>query len=299
MADDLDENYQLEDEFLPSNDAIINSDIEEVTEETKITESIKRKQNEEKSKSEIKTKKKNITEILKLKEKELSKASFATKEFKTLIQKHVSSNLSSVEKMEFDLIDESDSSKNKINTQLNKMILKRKQKLVKLGSFWEHFNKKFNFKFKTYFKNSEKPSNKKHAPFMIVLCSSAIRCIELQRELDKNNKYIKNKKISWFHAFAKHKKLNEQIEFLNSEKSKRKNIDLIFATPQRLAQLIEANCFDLEKNLKYVLIDYSHRDVKLKRFVDQNEIKQEFFNLVFKHLIHLNKRKIQFKFYLI
>lgn len=289
MADDLDENYQLDDEFMPSSEPCLFDD--EAEEDEKEQHDIeqdepgpqvknnKQRPSDSKSKQKAnenkKTKKKNITEILKLKEKELNKASFATREFKAIVQKHINNNLSSIEKTEFNLIDETSGLSN-----LNKFILKRKQKLVKLESFSQHFNTKFNFKIKSYLNTREQTAkNKKHTPFMIILCSSAIRCIEIQKDLDENNKYFKSKKICWFHAFAKHKKLNDQIDYLTSDKSKKKNIDIVYATPQRLAQLIEANCFDLSKCLKYVLIDYTHRDVKLKRFVDQNDIKQEFFFL--------------------
>lgn len=195
-------------------------------------------------------------------------------------------------------MDEQDSSSKRVLARLNKMILKRKASLSKL-EVQEHFNKKFNSKIKKYLVNKKSQQQGKHAPFAFVLCSSAMRCIELQRLFDANNKYLKEKKLNWFHAFAKHKKLNEQIEYLNKKQSKQ-TIDLVYATPQRLTQLIEAKCFDLSQ-LKYVLVDYTHRDCKLKRFVDMNEIKSEFFVLLFKHLIYLNKQSenIHFKFYLL
>ncbi|RNA37002.1 CMSS1 isoform X1 [Brachionus plicatilis] len=255
MADDLDENFQIEEDFLPSDqiaDDLI-SDEPETFANTE-TKSIKSK-----------TKKKNITEILKLKQNEFDRPSFANKEFKSMLLKYIKTNLSSVEKMDFNLTRDTDSSDAAINSQLNKMLIKRKPKLTKMASFWEHFNKKFNTKLKIHLKKPSQ-SKQKHSPFLIILCSSAIRCIEIQRELDSQNKLVKEKKLTWFHAFAKHKKLHEQVEFLTGSKSKQKNIDIVYATPQRLFQLIESDCFDLEKYLKYVVIDYTHRDVKLKRF---------------------------------
>ena len=287
MADDLDENFQIEENFLPS-ETVEEDDFS--NEDKKLTES-------DPKKSKVK-KKKNITEILKLKQNELKKASLANKELKSILIKYIKTNLSSIEKMDLNFIKEGDRSDLAMNSVLNQMLIKRKQKLVQLESFWKHFNKKFNTKLKEHLKNSSQFSQK-HSPFMIILCSSAIRCIQLQRELESHNKLIKNKKLTWFHAFAKHKKLNDQVAFLNGIKSKQRNIDIIYATPQRLFQLIELDCFDLEKYFKYIIIDYSHRDVKLKRFVDQNDIKNEFLNLTFKKLIQLNKNKIKFKFYLI
>lgn len=288
MADDLDENFQIEEDFLPNNEAD-EDDLDEIKNSITLENSF--------SKTKTK-KKKNITEILKLRENELKKASFANKEFKSILLKYIKKNLSSVEKMDMGLVQEADNSDDVINCELNKMLIKRSPSLAKLESFWEHFNKKFNSKFKIYLKKSIE-MEQKNCPFMIILCSSAIRCIEIQRELESNNKFVKTKKLTWFHAFAKHKKLNEQIDFLTNNKSKKKNIDIVYATPQRLFQLIESDCFDLEKYLKYVVIDYTHRDIKLKRFVDQNDIKNEFLNLVFKKFIGLNKNKVKFKFYLI
>lgn len=96
------------------------------------------------------------------------------------------------------------------------------------------------------------------------------------------------------HAFAKHKKLKEQVEFVQKSKNP---IHLVYATPQRLAQLVEAKALKLDL-LKYVVIDYTWRDVKQKRFVDMPAIKEEFFKFCFNTLLKLNKDKIQVKFYL-
>jgi len=96
------------------------------------------------------------------------------------------------------------------------------------------------------------------------------------------------------HAFAKHKKLQEQIDFIKNSKTP---IHLVYATPQRLAQLVEADALKLNL-LKYVCIDYTARDCKLKRFVDIPDLKEEFLKFINKFLFKLNKEKIKFKFYL-
>ena len=121
-----------------------------------------------------------------------------------------------------------------------------------------------------------------------------MKCIEIQKKLDSKISLIKSKKLKWFHAFAKHKKLNEQIEQLKHIKSP---VHLVYATPQRLSQLIEANALKLSL-LKYVVIDYTSRDCKLKRFIDMPDLRDEFFKLTHKYLFPLNKEKIKFKFYL-
>ena len=52
-------------------------------------------------------------------------------------------------------------------------------------------------------------------------------------------------------------------------------------------------------SLKYVLIDYEHRDCKQKRIVDIPEVKNDLLNLLFGRLLPLNKEKIKLKFCLI
>ena len=74
---------------------------------------------------------------------------------------------------------------------------------------------------------------------------------------------------------------------------------MVFATPHRFMQLIqnEPRGFDLEQ-LKYVFLDYSHKDVKQKSFFDKPEIKTDFLKLFFDHLLKFNKNEINLKFYL-
>lgn len=121
MADDLDENYELEEKFAykPStvDDSGVSSDSEETEPDENNKLSKKRKLDQSKSNpfekgnkkgaengadsSETaakKKKKKNITEILQLKKDELSQPSYATNEFKKHVLKFMNENLSSVEK---------------------------------------------------------------------------------------------------------------------------------------------------------------------------------------------------------
>ena len=158
--------------------------------------------------------------------------------------------------------------------------------------FEEQFNMKFNQKIGAFLKTESKSVTQ--APFIIVLCSSAIRCIEIQKRLDTHNEFVKNKKLRWMHAFAKHKKLQEQVDFLGKCKT---STHLIYATPQRLAQLVEAGALRLHQ-LEFVVVDYWHRDVKQKRFIDMAEIREDFLKLCFGSLLQLNKDKLQLRFYL-
>lgn len=285
MADELDENYQLEkkfkikaadlDEFSDSNEQSFQLNKKSKFEQTRASN--------ESNNKKIKKKKKNITEILELKKNDLNKPSYASNEFKNSLKKFINENLSSVEKNEFNLHED-------LDTKLDELIVKRTQ--VSKLQFEQQFESFFSSKLNNYLEKES--SQKKKKPFVIILCSSAIRCIELQKKLDSSIDLIKSKKIKWMHAFAKHKKLNEQIDFIEKCKTP---IHLIYATPQRLAQLVEAGALNLNL-LKYVVMDYMFRDCKLKRFIDMPDLRDEFFKLTHKYLFSLNKEKIKFKFYL-
>lgn len=285
MADELDENYQLEkkfkikaaelDEFSDSNEQSFQLNKKSKFEQTRASN--------ESNNKKIKKKKKNITEILELKKNDLNKPSYASNEFKNSLKKFINENLSSVEKNEFNLHED-------LDTKLDELIVKRTQ--VSKLPFEQQFESFFSSKLNNYLEKES--SQKKKKPFVIILCSSAIRCIELQKKLDFSIGLIKSKKIKWMHAFAKHKKLNEQIDFIEKCKTP---IHLIYATPQRLAQLVEAGALNLNL-LKYVVMDYMFRDCKLKRFIDMPDLREEFFKLTHKYLFSLNKEKIKFKFYL-
>lgn len=235
-------------------------------------------------------KKKNITEILALKKDELEQPTYAVNEFKKCLLKYINVNLSSVEKNELNLNEVSLTGEpvETIENKLEKLILKRNK--ISHLPFDEQFNAKFNDKLALFL---EKPPLKK-SPFLVVLCSSAMRCIDIQTKLDTSNVLIKNKKLRWMHAFAKHKKLPVQIEFIQKLKTP---INIVYATPQRLSQLVEANALSLDE-LKYLVIDYTHRDVKQKRFMDMPDIKEEFLKFCFTTLLKLNKETNQVKFYL-
>ncbi len=279
MADELDENYTLDKKFKVAEPIDDLDDLDEL--QTKSNKFDKPISKETSNSKKIKTKKKNITEILEIKKKELNKPSYAYDEFKRILTKFIVDNLSSVERKDFGLNEN-------LNEKLDELIVKR-TKTSKLP-FEQQFEKFFSKKFE---KHLQKES-KLRRPFTIVLCSSAVRCIELQKKLDSTNELIKKKKLKWMHAFAKHKKLQEQIDFIKNSKTP---IHLVYATPQRLAQLVEADALKLNL-LKYVCIDYTARDCKLKRFVDIPDLKEEFLKFINKFLFKLNKEKIKFKFYL-
>jgi hypothetical protein len=265
MADEFDENFLIENKYMRSAESVkINQD-ELINDEQDDVFNMHH-QNEMNSQSVKKrNKKKNITDILKIKQDELNKSAYCKTELKAYLNDYIDKNLSIIEKNEFDL--DSDALSKLIRSLDSNSKTKRGNN--KLASL---FNDKFKPKFENYkAKMVDRKGSKFNKPYMIVLCSSAQRCIELQKDL---NSFTANN-IRWFYSFAKHKKLNEQVNYLNSNE-----INLIYATPSRLIQLLEAKCIKLNL-LKALVIDYKHRDVKLKRFFDLNEIKKEFFNLYF------------------
>ena len=172
-----------------------------------------------------KKKRKNITEEIELNSKELSDPDNQINEFQCIVN-HFHNSLSSVEKKDYNL-----------SKEKTKMLVLKKSLSLSKEPLHVQFNKKFNLKInKISKKKNYEHSKKKSAvlkPFIIILCSSASRCIQFQKELSQNNKYLKKGKISWYFAFAKHKNLNEQISYLKNIKSKKSSINasILFGTP--------------------------------------------------------------------
>jgi hypothetical protein len=293
MADDLDENYEIENAFIPKPSVQLNGpqldgendeDEDDDNEEQDFTENPGLNSSSQAA-SKKKRKRKNLTEILELKKDELAQASYATDEFIQQATSYINKKLSSVEKNDLNLGDEN------VTRRLGKMLLNRTK--THHLPVERQFRKKFNKKLALYAKSREPSGNERHrrSPHLLILAQSAVRCIELQKKLQATMG-----PLNWLFAFAKHKKLNEQIEFINS-KVKKTHIDVVFATPQRVKQLIDAQCLSTSQ-LRYVFVDYSFRDCKLKRIVDHDNLRADLYELLFAHLMQRNKKKINLKFYL-
>ena len=140
MADDLDENFEIGEEFIPG-PAQANSTDEEEEEDQVVDEPTNKKRksqsnttNTSNSTNQSKRKKKNITEILELRKNEMSKSSFATREFIKILSDYAQKKLSGVEKNDLNISTDMDG-------RLNKMMLKRKKThRLDVG---EQFKKKF------------------------------------------------------------------------------------------------------------------------------------------------------------
>ncbi|KAK7503178.1 hypothetical protein BaRGS_00005443 [Batillaria attramentaria] len=107
-------------------------------------------------------------------------------------------------------------------------------------------------------------------PLLLVMTSSAIRAVQLKRDLkDFLGKDCKTAKL-----FAKHMKLEEQKKFLKKSKC-----HVGIGTPNRVQALLQAGSLKLDNMLALVL-DWNWRDVKLKRMVDIPDVKRDLTQLL-------------------
>ncbi|XP_048855327.1 protein CMSS1 isoform X2 [Brienomyrus brachyistius] len=104
---------------------------------------------------------------------------------------------------------------------------------------------------------------------LLIICSSALRTIELIKQLTPFKGEGKVLKL-----FAKHIKVEEQMKLLA------KGVAHIgVGTPGRIKALIEKDGLTLDA-LKYVVLDWNWRDQKLRRMVDIPEVKADMLKLL-------------------
>ncbi|KAM9709625.1 protein CMSS1 isoform 2-T2 [Menidia menidia] len=104
---------------------------------------------------------------------------------------------------------------------------------------------------------------------VLIVCSSALRTIELMKQLTAFKGEAKAVKL-----FAKHIKIEEQ------EKLLQKGVTHIgVGTPGRIGALIQKEALNL-RALRYLVLDWNWRDQKLRRMVDIPEIKLDFMKLL-------------------
>ncbi|XP_063355769.1 protein CMSS1 [Pelmatolapia mariae] len=115
----------------------------------------------------------------------------------------------------------------------------------------------------------QKQHTEKSSVVLLVVCSSALRTIELIKQLTSFKGEAKAVKL-----FAKHIKIEEQVKLLQ------KGISHIgVGTPGRISALIEREGLSLQA-LRYLVLDWNWRDQKLRRMVDIPEIKQDLMKLL-------------------
>ncbi|XP_033843385.1 protein CMSS1 [Periophthalmus magnuspinnatus] len=127
----------------------------------------------------------------------------------------------------------------------------------------------------------QKQHTQKSSAVILIVCSSALRTIELIKQLTTFKGEAKVLKL-----FAKHIKIEEQVKLLQ------KGVTHIgVGTPGRISALIEKEGLNLQA-LRYIVLDWNWRDQKLRRMVDIPEIKLDLMNLLEKIIRNCKEFKI-------
>ncbi|XP_074189045.1 protein CMSS1 isoform X2 [Rhinolophus sinicus] len=114
-----------------------------------------------------------------------------------------------------------------------------------------------------------KNHTEKKSVLMLILCSSAVRALELIRSMTAFKGDSKVMKL-----FAKHIKVQEQVKLLE-----KRAVHLGVGTPGRIKELVKQGGLNLNP-LKFLVFDWNWRDQKLKRMMDIPEIRKEVFELL-------------------
>ncbi|KAK1343819.1 hypothetical protein QTO34_014372 [Cnephaeus nilssonii] len=132
-----------------------------------------------------------------------------------------------------------------------------------------------------------KNHTEKKSVLMLIICSSAIRALELIRSMTAFRGDSKVMKL-----FAKHIKVQEQVKLLE-----KRAVHLGVGTPGRIKELVKQGmkrasdslqswelavppCGLNLNPLKFLVFDWNWRDQKLRRMMDIPEIKKEVFELL-------------------
>uniref|UniRef100_A0A1A8JBS5 Cms1 ribosomal small subunit homolog n=1 Tax=Nothobranchius kuhntae TaxID=321403 RepID=A0A1A8JBS5_NOTKU len=115
----------------------------------------------------------------------------------------------------------------------------------------------------------QKQHTEKSSVVVLIVCSSALRTIELIKQLTAFKGEARVVKL-----FAKHIKIEEQVKLLQ------KGVTHIgVGTPGRISALIEKEGLTLEA-LKYLILDWNWRNQKLRQMGEIPEIKLDFMKLL-------------------
>lgn len=115
---------------------------------------------------------------------------------------------------------------------------------------------------------------RKGSPLLLIVTSSAVRAVDVLRHtLSFRGQQCKTGKL-----FAKHFKVEEQVKYLNENV-----VHLAVGTPHRILTLIENGSLHV-KRLKYLIVDWSWKDIKTRRIANMPDVKDHFLLLFQKHL---------------
>ncbi|KAI4896959.1 hypothetical protein NFI96_017930 [Prochilodus magdalenae] len=109
----------------------------------------------------------------------------------------------------------------------------------------------------------QKKHTQTHSVLLLIICSSALRTIDLIKQLTTFKGDAKVLKL-----FAKHIKINDQIKLLGKGV-----VHIGVGTPGRVATLIEKEGMNLQ-TLQYLVLDWNYRDQKQRRMIDIPEVSQ-------------------------
>ncbi len=116
--------------------------------------------------------------------------------------------------------------------------------------------------------NNQTDKDKNGCPVLVIVCASALRATEIIKSV--SSKIIKCKIAK---LFAKHFKVQEQVEMLSSE-----YFPVAIGTPNRISKLIELGALSL-RCAKVVLIDITE-DSKHYNILSLHEVKHDFYRLL-------------------
>ncbi|XP_078118369.1 protein CMSS1 isoform X1 [Sander vitreus] len=203
----------------------------------------KETEDEKSTKPKRKRKKKTITDVLSSSEPKPG----CPADLQSLVTQYFSDKLSVIEQEELKLLDSSFLSSNDLTHTLSSYLKQVCPKWSKI----------------------QKQHKEKSSVVLLIVCSSALRTIELIKQLTAFKGEAKALKL-----FAKHIKIEEQVKLLQ------KGVTHIgVGTPGRISALIEKDGLGLQA-LRYVVLDWNWRDQKLRRMVDVPEVKLDFMKLL-------------------
>ncbi|XP_075962568.1 protein CMSS1 [Anarhichas minor] len=200
-------------------------------------------EDEKSTKPKRKRKKKTITDVLSSSEPKPGSPA----DLQTLVTQYFADKLSVIEQEELKLLDSSFLSSNDLTHTLSSYLKQVCPKWSKI----------------------QKQHKEKSSVVLLIVCSSALRAIELIKQMTAFKGEAKALKL-----FAKHIKMEEQVKLLQ------KGVTHIgVGTPGRISALIEKEGLSLQA-LKYVVLDWNWRDQKLRRMMDVPEVKLDFMKLL-------------------
>ncbi|XP_061697450.1 protein CMSS1 [Syngnathoides biaculeatus] len=114
----------------------------------------------------------------------------------------------------------------------------------------------------------QKQHTEKRSVVLLIVCSSALRAIDLIRQLTTFKGEAKAVKL-----FAKHIKIEEQVKLLQKGV-----VHIGVGTPARIGALIHGDGLNLQA-LRFLVLDWNWRDQKCRRMMDIPEIKLDFIKM--------------------